>query len=289
MSTNSDGNANVSSRESLVETLLPPLIMAKLLPDQTVLLLLFVLIVIVATLVILKLTVKCFSSSGSALISPTKKSKKRGGQNGASVSMNPPKSPYATLRRPEHKPSAQLSNFIQATRGRILNYDFEQDGPTVSGENPAEFNTRTLKHNRDHKHETKPQFSTMGRPGKSMSQRERADDSEQLGNSKKMPIQFKSIRKGSDGKTDSLVELNDNISVSQLDTSERDRSENNPLTIPGPPQTQPPPYMMASTMKGHGSAIAAAAAAVANKRMQRDNIEQPSRGKVVESGNPVYL
>lgn len=89
--------------------------------------------------------VKCFSgSNNSTLISPrrqqndqkhhkVKQATSNSTVNGLihtnTTSTSNPKSPYATLRRnQENNPNSQLSNFTQATRGRILNYDFEQEG-----------------------------------------------------------------------------------------------------------------------------------------------------------------
>lgn len=238
----------------LVENLLPPIVLAKIFPDYSIILLIFVIIVIIGTLILLKLTVKCFSSSSSALISPKNKKKKP-------ISSNlPPRSPYATLRRPDHKPNSQLSNFTQATRGRILNYDFEQEGPNVDN---------------DPSQSPQPSVNSSQKPNSERTSTMRSNNNK----SQKMDGP---TTKEEDGQ---LMELNDNISISQLESESK--SDSGILTIPGPPPTQPPPYMLKSAMKGQGSAIAAAAAAVANKRMQKKNLEQHS-GKLA-NGSPVFL
>lgn len=255
-------------KEGFFENLLSPLILAKLLPDYTMMLLFFVIMVIISTLIILKLTVKCFSSSSSALISPKKKKPTQAGN------LNP-RSPYATLRRPDHKPSSQLSNFTQATRGRILNYDFESENPKVADDanspSPLPPSGNTLRSNKEaskstvksHKHHTTPDIDNHN----------------------------KSLNSGAkkDSMDDQLMELNDNISVNQLESESK--SDNSINIIPGPSPTQQPPYMLRSAMMGQGSAIATAAAAVANKRMQlalKKNLEQQSTGKLA-NGSPVYL
>lgn len=250
----------------LVENLLPPQILAKLFPDYSMLLLVFVVVVIIGTLILIKLTVKCFSSSSSsALISPKNKKKKPTSNN------LPPRSPYATLRRPDHKPNSQLSNFTQATRGRILNYDFEQEGPIADGNDPL--------------HSPQPSVSASQK-----------QHNERVGtiraNNKSHKADGSSTRDSTGAKAeevDQLMELNDNISVSQLESESK--SDSGILTIPPEivaKQTQPPPYMIKSAMKGQGSAIAAAAAAVANKRMQKKSLEQQSSGKLA-NGSPVFL
>lgn len=115
-----------------------------LLDNVSLSIILILIFFIIAILIIVEF-VKCFSgSNNSTLISPRRqnneqKSKVKQSQqpttnvdiNGmvqtnASSTSNP-KSPYATLRRQENGPNSQLSNFSQATRGRILNYDFEQE------------------------------------------------------------------------------------------------------------------------------------------------------------------
>ena len=65
-----------NKEQSFMENLVPSLLASRMVPDHTVLLLIFVIVIIVATLIILRLTVKCFSSSNSTLISP--KSSKKG-------------------------------------------------------------------------------------------------------------------------------------------------------------------------------------------------------------------
>lgn len=251
----------------LVENLLPPIVLGKLFPDYSMILLIFVIIVIIGTLLLLKLTVKCFSSSSSALISPKNKKKKKK----LASSNLPPRSPYATLRRPDHKPNPQLSNFTQATRGRILNYDFEQEGP-ISMEN-------------DTSQSPQPFVNNSQKPNCERTCTMRSNHNNNNNKSQKMDgslTKEPSIKVEED---DQLMELNDNISVSQLESESK--SDNGILAIPGPPPTQPPPYMLKSAMMGQGSAIAAAAAAVANKRMQKKNLEQHS-GRLA-NGSPVFL
>lgn len=289
-SSSSDGNqSSQGAKEGFIDNLIPPLVLAKLLPDQTVLLLIFVILVIIGTLIILKLTVKCFSSSGSALVSPTKHQKNRG-KSAANNNNNslPPRSPYATLKRPEHKPTSQLSNFTQATRGRILNYDFEQDAP-IAGEptgsspqpplttygtisNVASTSVEdhsTLSKNKSHKHHHHHNHhGTSNDPN--IQSKQKAADSEQL------------------------LELNDNVSLGQLESEGKSESSAAIMSIPGPSPNQPPPYMLPSAMKGQGSAIAAAAAAVANRRIQMaqkknlDQQQQPASAKKA-NGSPVFL
>lgn len=110
-------------------SLLPTSITSKLFLENSnlIYLLLILFFIITATLIILESTVKCFSSKNSALISPKRQQKKQRSNSGAPNNVGP-KSPYATLRKSD-QPNSQLSNFTQATRGRILNYDFEQDSP----------------------------------------------------------------------------------------------------------------------------------------------------------------
>lgn len=254
-----------------LENLLSPPILARLLPDYTMILLFFVIMVIISTLIILKLTVKCFSSSSSALISPKNKKKKPAQANNLN-----PRSPYATLRRPDHKPNSQLSNFTQATRGRILNYDFESENPKLPDDSnspsPLPPNGGTLKSNKDSREKSGTLKST-GKGHKHQAEKE-TDGHNRNHNA---PVD------------DQLMELNDNISVSQLESESK--SENSINIIPGPSPAQQPPYMLRSAMMGQGSAIATAAAAVANKRMQlamKKNLEQQSSGKLA-NGSPVYL
>lgn len=257
---------------SFFDNLISPLILAKLLPDYTMILLFFVIMVIISTLIILKLTVKCFSSSSSALISPKNKKKKPAPTNNLN-----PRSPYATLRRPDHKPSSQLSNFTQATRGRILNYDFESDSPKIAdgAASPSpQPPSSTLKSNKDSREKT----GTLKSIVKSHKHQADSESHNRSHNTTKR-----------DSGDDQLMELNDNISVSQLESESK--SENSINIIPGPSPSQQPPYMLRSAMMGQGSAIATAAAAVANKRMQlamKKNLEQQSSGKIA-NGSPVYL
>lgn len=244
---------------SLVENLLPPVVLAKLFPDYSILLLIFVIIVIIGTLILLKMTVKCFSSNSSALISPKNKKKKPTSSN------LPPRSPYATLRRPDHKPNSQLSNFTQATRGRILNYDFEQENaddeqsPQPPVNNSQKLNserTNTIRLNNNNNSNSQKTDGSMTRD-----QNSKVERSETLARD--------------------LSEL-----VSELETNSESKSDSGNLTIhPGPPPTQLPPYLGANpgppglksaiAMKGQRSAIAEAAAAVAKKRnLQKKNLEQ---------------
>lgn len=249
------------------DSLLPPLILAKLLPDYT-LLPVFAVIVVVGILILLKFSAKCSSSNSSALISPKNKKKK------AKSSNLPPRSPYATLRRPDHKPSSELSTFTQATRGRILNYDFEQEEspskvvpphqvlPDVDSRSAsASEKPLTLSSNKGHKHQNANVAQTA---------------------TKKTAKTIET--------DDGFLELTDNISLSQQESDTK--ADNNSLSIPAPPPPQQPPYMLASAMKGQGSAIAAAAAAVANKRIQmaqQKNLDPaPTSGKVA-NGSPVFL
>lgn len=250
-------------------------LLLRLLSDQTMLLLIFVVIVILATLVILYLTVNCFSSTGSALISPKRasKSKQTTPTTGASSSSGlPPRSPYATLKRPDsYKPSTELSKFAQATRGRILNYDFEQDTQDESNSSQAagraaepaagKAGEPTLVRQKGHKHQSSGSKQFAAEPAAG------------------------SLRKSSDCEPEQMLELNDNLSQLESET----KSDNSILTIPpGPPASQPPPYMLPSAMKGQGSAIAAAAAAVANRRMaKKKNADQSQVG--LANGSPVFL
>lgn len=107
-----------------------------LLDYASISLVLFLIFVIIGSLIIMELSVKCFSgSNSSALISPRRqqqhneqKKHKQQTQSSLDGTLTMSRSPYATLRRPpDHTPNSQSSNFTQATRGRILNYDFEQD------------------------------------------------------------------------------------------------------------------------------------------------------------------
>lgn len=263
-----------------VDNLLPPLILAKLLPDYTMMLLIFVISVVVGTLIVLKLTVKCFSSSSSALKSPKTK-KKRQGMN----SNLPPRSPYATLGKPNHKPSSQLANFTQATRGRILNYDFEQEGAKSDSVSPQPPQSTTMTLGRPTK-ETRPLSEKIGGTMRASKGHKHQAVNEQS-NCKNSAV-TKTAK--NDETNDQLMELNDNISISQLESESK--SDNSVITIPGPPPAQQPPYMLKSAMRGQGSAIAAAAAAVANKRMQlaqKKNLEQQTTSSKMANGSPVFL
>lgn len=256
------------AKDGFFENLLPPLILAKLLPDQTMLLSIFVIMVIIGTLIILKLTVKCFSSSGSVLVSPKHQKIRKPATNNL-----PPRSPYATLKRPEHRPNSQLSDFTQATRGRILNYDFEQDSPITYDAGPSQSpqSAPAIQAEKD------DHCSTMSKDG-TLSKNKAHKHQSDINQVAKIPEHG-----------DQLLELNDNVSISQLESESK--SDNSILTIPGPPPNQPPPYMLASAMKGQGSAIAAAAAAVANRRMQmaqKKNLEQQASSRLA-NGSPVFL
>lgn len=263
-------DSTVASRESnSSDYLLPPLILAKLLPNYTLLLPVLVLIVIFGTLILLQITVKCFSSNNSALISPKTKKKKTKNNN------LPPRSPYSTLRRPDHKGASELSSFTQATRGRILNYDFEQEEPATKSTSPLPkqpdselsladnaHNSATQKSvNKGHRHQNVCTAHTIAR-----------------NSSKSVEI------------NDEFLELNDNISLNQNESDAK--ADSTSLTIPAPPPTQQPPYMLTSAMKGQGSAIAAAAAAVANKRMQmaqKKSLDHLSTSGKLTNGSPVFL
>lgn len=129
-----DANAVVDS------SLLPATISSRLFLENTNFLLILILLLIVSgALFVIESTVKCFSSKNSALISPKRNQKKQ--KQSPATSGLPPRSPYATLRRPEHQSNSQLSSFTKATRGRILNYDFEQDSPKSNSTPPIASNT----------------------------------------------------------------------------------------------------------------------------------------------------
>lgn len=268
-------------RESagFMDNLITPLILAKIMPDYTVMLAIFVVLVIVGTLLLLKLTVKCFSSNSSALISPKNKRKKFN-QN------NPPtRSPYATLRRPENAKSAsQLSNFTQVTRGRILNYDFEQESPRAeagSSPSPAMLASATLrpsKSNKSAEESSARQYSaTLRSASRGHNHHSREDRAKSISKSAKREESI----------DDTPLELNDNISLSHLESEGKSDSSN--IVVPAPPPTQPPPYMLKNPMPGQSSAIAAAAAAVANKRLQKKNLDQLQSNGRVTSESPVFL
>lgn len=267
---------------SFVDNLVPPLVLAKLMPDYTMMLAIFVVLVIIGTLLLLKVTVKCFSSSSSALISPSKK--KKSNQNNSNL---PARSPYATLRRPDHTP--QLSNFTQATRGRILNYDFEQESPRADGLSPSSAmpGSATLRPSRADRgaanEASARQYSaTLRTTPRSHKHHHGKDD--------RVKSTPKSVKK-EESIDDGPLELNDNISLSQFESEGKSESSN--IVIPAPPPTQQPPYMLKNPMRGQSSAIAAAAAAVANKRLQKKNLDQqqqqhPSNGRIT-SESPVFL
>lgn len=287
-------------KEGFFENLIPPLLMVKILPDQTMLLVVFIIFVIICTLVILRLIVKCFSSNNSALISPKNSKKRKGGGFGDTAgSLMPPKSPYATLRKPEHKPNTPLANFTQAARGRILNYDFEQDNPIPEARSPQSPQAATYvaqkgdqqHHHHHHHYGTLENTSAIAAAGNGTLVRQKqshkhksAPNEASLSNSSK---------RTTDKPADECLELNDNVSLGGQ--SESKSESTSVLAIPGPPSSQTPPYMLASAMKGQGSAIAAAAAAVANRRMQMahkksltETTATTSGGKV-PNGIPVFL
>lgn len=264
----SDGRKVGQSNGGFIDNLIAPLILAKLFPDYLIMFMIFIVIILIVTIILFKCIAKWFSSgSSSVLISPKNKKKK-----GTTSSNLPPRSPYATLRRPSHKP---LSDFSQATRGRILNYDFEQEEiktEVASGRNRS------------------PQSNTLQKNSAKSNAHERSGT-----------LKFNKGHSHDDGNKikkeepsdDQLLELNDNISVNQMDQSEGKSVSSILNAIPGPPPTQQPPYMLAtSAMKGQGSAIAAAAAAVANKRMQmasqKKNPDHQQQGNMA-NGRPVFL
>lgn len=122
-----------------------------LLENVSLSIILILIFFIIGILIIVEF-VRCFSgSNNTTLVSPRRqqndqkqKAKQKPNtsvningmiQTNASASSNS-RSPYATLRRDqENGPNTHLSNFTQTTRGRILNYDFEQEnnGPSKSG------------------------------------------------------------------------------------------------------------------------------------------------------------
>lgn len=311
------------AKEGLLENLISPLLLAKLLPDQTMLLFIFVIVIIVATLCILGLTVKCFSSNNAALISP-KSPKSRHNKNVfAGGTGLPPRSPYASLKRPEYH--NKHSQFTQATRGRILNYDFEQDSPTAKATNSSgcsshshqpltAYNSSATMHRGDHAKSDYKTTTTIGRQtgGGTLSRLKVHKHGNGDNSNNNRPNSESTSRPHSKASSDvndqesvaasgklMVQELNDNISVSQLDLesgSENSKSETSSLAAPPLQSNQPPPYMLASSsMKGQSSAIAAAAAAVANRRMQMAlkktsaGDQQQSSKIVANGGSPVFL
>lgn len=311
---NSDDNINIDTRKILgsivnngpvagnnfFENLFHPNMLAKLYPDYIILLMIFIVIILITICIVFKLTANWFSSSGSsALISPKKTNKN-------SKANLPPRSPYATLKRPDHKP---LSNFTQATRGRILNYDFEQDGQIKAHDQVGESSrnqqtiiggTLKLHHNNHHNHHAKITNDNRSATLKATSSSSKSHNKQSSGDNNN---NSKQREKQNDYSNDEqLLELNDNISVSQLEsdskTSDVSAQAAPHMAIPpGPPPNQQPPYMLASAMKGQGSAIAAAAAAIANKRMQKKNLEQQQQQDQQQKyqaspftpGHPVFL
>lgn len=311
--TNQSGR-EATSAVGFLENLLPPLLLAKLVPDQTMLLMIFVFLVIICTLVLLRLIVKCFSPGNSALISP-KNSKKRKGPAGEADgggninNLLVPKSPYATLRKPEYKQNTPLANFTQAARGRILNYDFEQDNPIPEARTPhspqagATYVAQREDQQQQHHHhygtlekaagDTAIAAGTLARQKQANQHKSAqasgpgaaADGGASSGQAKKAAPDRP--------RADECLELNDNVSLGgQLDSESKSESVS-AMAIPGPPPSQTPPYMLASAMKGQGSAIAAAAAAVANRRMQMAHkkglAEAASSSVKVSNGTPVFL
>lgn len=219
-----------------------PLLLSELLPDQTMILFIFVIAIIVATLLILGLIVKCCSSNKPALISPKNHKNKKSNQNSL------PRSPYATLHKTE-KTSSQLNSYTQATRGRILNYDFEQDNPI--------------------------QESSSSRPASVMDHREQQQSHEHatierggtLAKLKGLKQNLKSAAASSPDATNASLHAkitSETVADDPLDLNELDSETKSEHSILAPPQptTNQPTYMLA----GQQSAIAAAAAAVANRR-----------------------
>lgn len=120
-------------------SLSPSNISSKLFFEHTnFLLILFLFVIVLVTLIIIESNIKCFSSKNSALISPKRQHKKTNKQTSNPNHVSP-KSPYGTIRKSDH--NSQLSDFTQATRGRILNYDFEQDSPKAEATQPLTTNT----------------------------------------------------------------------------------------------------------------------------------------------------
>jgi len=309
-----------NKQDNGLESLIPPLLLAKLLPDQTVMLLILVIVVITATLIILGFIVKCFSSNSAALISP--KSPKNKGHKATSSTDLPPRSPYATLKRPEYH--NKHSQFTQAARGRILNYDFEQDSPTANnpsdsahsphtkktlnssatlhrgGHQKNDFRTTTtiesqtgggtLSRLKMHKHSDIPSVATKSGPENEMftARPNSKSPGDTRGHSTKKTVPGRVIS----------AQLDESIDVEHLESGSERSETGSQKGISGPPplSNQPPPYMLASSsMKGQGSAIAAAAAAVANRRMQLAQKkaatgDQQQSNKFSESnGSPVFL
>lgn len=99
-----------------------------MMPDhRTILFTMLLVLSLIGILIVAKITMNCFSSKNSVLISPKKKNRQKK-TKGQMASPQPPRSPYATLRF-DQKHASQLSDMNQTTRGRILNYDFEQESP----------------------------------------------------------------------------------------------------------------------------------------------------------------
>lgn len=236
--------AVVTGTEKPAQTLL----LTELFPDQTiVLLLIFVVAIIIVTLVIMGLVVKCFSSNKPTLISPKNAKNKKFNQNSM------PRSPYTTLRKADNKPnSTQLNSFTQATRGRILNYDFEQEDPMNGSPSPQpeigpdmkeQHNTLdrvssgvggTLPKTKGHKHNLKSVGASSPETNAVAQQKKKSADANKY--------------------------VDESLDLNELDSETKSESS---LVMPPPqPTTNQPTYMLA----GQQSAIAAAAAAVANRR-----------------------
>jgi len=264
-----------NKRETAVflDNLFNPLTYSKLIPDYTLILLIFVILVVVGTLVIMKLIVKCFSSSNSALISPKTKKKKPSPNHSAQ------KSPYATLRRPDHKPNSQFYDQSEDTRGRILNYDFEQESPKIETGHARESKVALDGNTQSGKGNHPPNGKRGTKKDTDHSKNYLSSNPSNTNTSPRNPKLM------ADENDSEPLELGDNVSIGQLESESK--SDNSILTIPGPPPSHQPPYMLTSVMKVHGSAIAAAAAAVANKRMQK-KLEQSASIRPA-NGSPVFL
>jgi hypothetical protein len=217
-----------------------PLLLGELLPDQTTILFIFVATIIVATLLILGLIVKCFSTSKPALISPKNQKNKKSNQNSI------PKSPYATLRKTDPT-NSQLNSFTQATRGRILNYNFEQDNPVQESTSPRSASAMDHKEQPSHDHGTIERSKTLARL-KGLKPNLKNASSPDTCNAPKQAL-----------KSNEIV-ADESLDLNELDSETK--SEHSTTLAPPQPTTNQPTYMLA----GQQSAIAAAAAAVANRR-----------------------
>lgn len=204
--------------------------------------------------VILKLITICFSTKSSILISPKNIKNKTYTTNTLSKHQ-----PYKIKNEDSH-----LFMGTKETKGRILNYDFEQeDIPVDNGKSGSTFGTSqafvigTFKRN--------PKQEKTKTPNK----RPKSAEPNQLSHKCEDFEQF----------------VEDNY-VS--DRKATDSFESSVLNIPEPPPpTQQPPYMMSSTLRTAPSAIAAAAAAVANKRRMK-NIDQ-NQSVWAEAERPAFL